>query len=832
VNTYLTIPSRYLAGRKLRTLLTTLAIVFGVAVVFAMNLLLPTLTGALQASEQGVTGQVDMTVTSAMGGPFRASVLDTIIQTNGVAAADPAFQRSVTLPNSTVPPFDVLGLDPTRVETLRFYQVTEGRFLSANDKLAATFSQHLAQVLGLHVGDTFKLPTPNGLVLLSVVGVVGTQSTDQVLVPLQTAQQLFSAPDQLTAIDVVIIAGADRDAVKQALQSKLGTGFNVGSVASTNAYSQSLQAALVLFNVFGILTLFMGAFLIFNTFRTVVVERRRDIGMLRAVGATRGTIMRLILIESALQGIIGTAIGLVLGYLLGLAMTSGLQSLLDNYMRTRLGAVILSPGAIILSAALGIGMTVLAGLLPAISAGRVPVLAALRIEQVEPAQRRASIGAIIGAILIVLGIVSVLIGNPNVATLGSVTILVGLVMTTSLLIKPIARALDPVIRWVFAREGQLAEGNLQRNPGRASITVSAVLIALAVIVALFAVLSSVENAYTSKLNASTGADILLLPPNLGVWNSDVGVGQDFEQKLAQIPGVGNWTGLVFAPAQVSGTTIQVMGFDPATYPKVSGLTFDQGDDTAYAKLATGRAAIINGIMASAVKAKIGDDISVQTPQGIKSYHIVAIGSDYLGAKIDSLYTSKQNLATDFAVTDDIMVMANLKPGADPTAVRAGVQNLLQGYPQLTLNWGADWRKTAADLLGQTFLVLYIALAALIIPSMLGLINTLAINVLERTREIGVLRAIGATRSQIRRMVVAESLLLGVAGAALGLLAGLALGYALTGVISAGFYKVTFSFPWGGIILAVAVALIMSLLASALPARQAARVKIVQALQYE
>lgn len=832
MNTYLTIPMRYLAGRKLRTFLTTLAITFGVAVVFAMNLLLPTLMGALEASELGVTGQVDMTVTSSTGAPFDAAVLDRVGATDGVAAAAPAFQRSVTLPNSTLPPFDVLGLDPTRAETVRFYQVVQGRFLSGDDSRSAVVTQNLAQAIGLKVGDKLEIPTPQGLVGLTVEGIVGGLGTDQMLVPLKTAQELFGAAGQLSAIDVVIVAGADRDSVKQALAAKLGNGFSVGSLAAGNAFSQSLQAALILFNAFGLLTLFMGAFLIFNTFRTVVVERRRDIGMLRSVGATRGTIVRMILVESALQGLIGTVIGLVLGYLLGAAATSGLQSLLDKYMRARLGETNVSVGAIALAATLGIGTTVLAGLLPAISAGKVPVLAALRAQPVEVAQRRANIGAITGAVLIVLGIVGVIVGNSSIALLGSVLILTGLVMTTTLLLKPIASALNPLLKWIFAREGQLAEGNLQRNPSRASITVSALMIALAIIVALFAALSSVQNAYDTKLAESTGADILLLPPNLGVWTSDVGVGQDFEQKFAQIEGVGDWAGMVYAPAKVGDTTIQVMGFDPVVYPKVSGLSFDEGDASAYEELGKGRNAVINGFMSNAIKAKVGDDIAVQTANGVQSYHVVAIGGDYLGAKLDSFYTSKQNVAADFNSTDDIMVMANLKQGADAARVKARIEDLLKEYPQLTLNWGADWRKQSLDLLGQTFVILYITLAALAIPSMLGLINTLAINVLERTREIGVLRAIGATRTQVRRMVVAESLLLGITGAALGMLAGLALGYALTSVITSTVYKVTFSFPLGGMILAAAVSIIMALVASALPARQAAGVKIVQALQYE
>jgi putative ABC transport system permease protein len=826
-------PLRYLAGRKLRTFLTTLAVVFGVAVVFAVNMLLPTLSGALSAGALGAAGQVDMTVTSVTGGPFDASVLDRISATDGVAAVAPGFQRTVTLPNSAVPPFDVMGLDPARAETVRIYQVASGRFLSTDDNLAAVLSQHLAQVLGLHAGDTFQLPTPQGLTDLNVVGVFNSLAEDQVLVPLKTAQDLYSAPGQVTAIDVVTTAGADRDTVEQALQTKLGEGYNVGAAAgAAGVYAQSLELGLVLFNIFGILTLFMGAFLIFNTFRTVVVERRRDIGMLRAVGATRGTIVRLILVESALQGIIGTGIGLVLGYLIGLGMSSALQSLVGQFMRLRFGSVIVPVQAVVLSIVLGVGMTVLAGLLPAISAGRVSVLAAIREERAEPVRRRASIGAMIGFGLIVLGIVALLIGNTTAGMLGAVLVLTGLVMAASLLVNPIARVLDPVIRGMFSSEGQLAEGNLRRNPGRASVTVSALMIALAVSVALISVFSSVQYAYVSSLNKSAGADILLLPPNLGLWTGDVGVGQEFEQQFAAVPGVGDWIGLAYAPTQAQGQSIQVMGFDPAVYPRISGLSWDHGDDSAYKALEAPRTAVVNGTLATALKLNVGDEIPLQTPTGVQSYRIVAIGSDYLGKKGNSLYMAKQNLAADFGVKDDVMLMANVKPGADAATVRASVEDLLHGYPQLTLYWGADWRTTEASLLGQTFTVLYIVVAALMIPSALGLLNTLAINVMERTREIGVLRAIGATRGQVRRMVVAESLLLGLAGTALGLLAGLALGYAITNLIASTFYSTRFTFPveWG--VFAVVVALVMTLLASIVPARQAARVKIVQALQYE
>lgn len=206
-----------------------------------------------------------------------------------------------------------------------------------------------------------------------------------------------------------------------------------------------------------------------------------------------------------------------------------MQSMLDQFMRVRFGSIVVPIEAVMLSAVLGIGMTVLAGLLPAISAGRVPVRAALREEQVVQVQKRTAIDTLIGAGLVVLGIASLFLGNTGLATLGSVLILAGLVVMTHLLLSPIARTLEPITRRLFAGEGMLAEGNLQHNPGRAAITVSALLIALLVIVALASMFSSIQDTFISSLNRSSGADVLLLPPNLALWSSNVGVGQEFEQ---------------------------------------------------------------------------------------------------------------------------------------------------------------------------------------------------------------------------------------------------------------------------------------------------------------
>ena len=261
--------------------------------------------------------------------------------------------------------------------------------------------------------------------------------------------------------------------------------------------------------------------------------------------------------------------------------------------------------------------------------------------------------------------------------------------------------------------------------------------------------------------------------------------------------MGPITGLRYAGAQANGVTVQIMAIDPPAYQRLSGLTFDSSEGDPYAALAAGRATIATPIFASAHHVRVGDNVTSRRPRGRAAYRLVGIGADYLTAKINTLYISQQNLATDFHKTEDVLFLANLAPNADRAAVRSSVEALLRDYPQFALYWSADWRASQRVIFDQVFIGLYAVLLVLIIPSLLGLINTLAINVLERTREIGVLRAIGATRRQVRQLVLAEALLLGAVGAVLGMVAGIALGYALTLLAASALTgQLQFAFPWG------------------------------------
>ncbi len=833
---FFTLPLRYLLGRRLRTTLTTLAVVFGVAVIFGVNVLLPTMFATLQGSIQGAAGQADLTISSAIGESFSSAAVDTVKGVAGVAAVSPSLHRQAnTLPGATTlsTPLEMVGLDPQQALNVKPYPVSEGRFLQAGDTRAVVLDPTLANILKLKVGDTLQLPTPQGLTALTVVGLFGRTGGGEAFIPLATMQQLFNLPDRITTIDLVLGAGATADSVKATLQDKLGSQYVVGGAGSGTGAFASIQIALVALNFFGVMALFMGGFLIFNTFRTIVVERRHDIGMLRAVGATRRTIIGLILAESLWQGIIGTAVGLLLGYGFAVGIVGLVGSITEQYLKVRLGTLIVTPGTLALAVGLGVGVTLLAGLFPAWGASRVPVLAALRPAPPAPTGQRVSRGTLIGLGLLVLAAVGLISGTQAGAALGAILALVALIMLAPAFVHPLARWGEVVLRPFFASEGAMAAGNLARQPGRAAVTASALMIALAIIVALSGILTSIEATFLTYLDNSYGADILILPPAIALWNSEVGVGPEFEPKLAAIPGIGAAASLRYAGAQVNGVTVQLLGIDPDKYPQVAGLTFDQGEAGAYAALRDGRAAIANPIYAGAHQLKIGDMLHVQTPDGAQDYRLVAIGTDYLAAKVNSIYISQHNLATDFHRNEDVLVMANLAPGANRDTVKASVDQLLQSYPQFSMTWGADWRADARKTFEQIYLALYAILAVFAIPALLGMINTLAINILERTREIGVLRAIGTTRRQVQRLVLAESVLLGAAGAGLGMLAGLALGYGFTTLTAGGFGNtIAYTFPLAGLIAAIATALILGVLASWVPARQAARLRIVQALQYE
>jgi putative ABC transport system permease protein len=847
----LTLALRYLRGRALRTVLTTLAIVFGVLVVFGMNTLMPAFMRAYQANVMAASGQVDAVISLRTADAFDAAVAGRVAAVDGVSAVSGLLDRTVNVPADyfdgdpatadRISALNVLGIDVEAARALHVFTVTSGRFLESADRAAVTLSENAAQILGLGVGDTLKLPTTQGEASLTVVGILpdrGVPGNEVLLVTLAQAQAMFDAEGKINTVEANFDTAdaARRTEIERAIIATLGEGYHLGALSSNSELLTGLALGQAIFTMLGLLALLMGAFIIFNTFRTIVAERRRDIGMLRSLGASRRAIIGIVLSEGLIQGVIGSALGLVLGYLLGLGMVAFMSPIAEQYLNIRVGNPEVSPLLLIGSLSLGVGVTLLAGLIPAISASRITPLEALRPAVGEVAFRRmAGAGFWTGALLLGLSVAALFTQNTTLVILGSLLFVVGLILAAPALISPIANLLSAAAAGVFARGGtaQLAQGNLARQPTRAAITASTTLIALAILVMAASTISSLSLGFERVLRRSLGSDFVFVPPSVAVWGTNVGAGRGLAEDLRDVEGVEVVTGLRYAPSEAGGTAIAVLGIDPVTYPQVSGLTFVSGEEaTAYGALSAGREVIINGILRTTIQADLGDEITLLTPTGPQTYHIAGVAGDYLNAKIPTAYISQANIGADFDQNEDVLLQANLAAGADAQAVETAFRAILADYPQFRLIEGQTYIEESLAVFNAAFAGM-IALAILLsVPSLIAMINTLAIGVIERTREIGMLRAVGATRPQVRTVIVAEAVILAAIGTAFGLLSGLYLGYMMVKALAAVAYPIDYIFPAAGVLIAVASGLLFGALAAIIPARQAARLEVVRALRYE
>jgi len=429
---------------------------------------------------------------------------------------------------------------------------------------------------------------------------------------------------------------------------------------------------------------------------------------------------------------------------------------------------------------------------------------------------------------------------------GGFLFLIGLVLVAPALVRPIANFFGAVLALIFAREGtgELAQGNLTRQPSRSAITASATMLGLAIVVGAGGMMYSMTGTVMDLFSRSLGSDFLLLPPSVAVWKGDVGASAALKAKIAAVPGVGAVSSLRYAQSSLRSvalktgtgeTTIIVLGIDPVEYPKISGMDFQKGNaQEAFRALAADeRNVIVNGVLAASAGLKVGDVIPLATPTGIQDYRIVAIGGEVLSMKINTAYISHANMKSDFHKSEDIFYQVNLAPGADPAAVQQRLEQIVEDYPQFRLVAGREYTAEFAKQYDAIFAGFYVLLGVLAFPSLIAILNTLAIGVIERTREIGMLRAIGATRSQVWKTIVAEALLLASLGTAFGILAGLYLSYVFVeGLSATGIFKMTYTFPLAGVLAATAVGLIFGVLAALVPARQASSMEVIKALRYE
>mgnify|MGYP000277143724 CR=1 FL=1 len=454
MNLYLTLAFRYLGGRKLRTALTTLAIVFGVMVIFGMNTFMPTFIKTFQTQAMAAAAQVDLTITQKTGEAFDPDVLEKIRAVDGIEVATGALERLINLPADyldkdpqtpdRITAVMLKGIIPQEARQMIAYNIVEGRFLEDGDTSAAVITRSLAREFGVEVGDTLTLPTAIGLSDLTIVGILPEQilpGNEVVLVPLAEAQRLTNMADKINVVDANLdsMEEARRNEIQQNVLAAIGDTYKIGALEAGSEILTNIRNAQSIFNLMGFLALVMGGFIIFNTFRTIIAERRRDIGMLRALGANRSTIRWLILTEGLLQGIIGTALGLVFGYLFG-AFALGLTTpLWQQYLNMNVSNPEISPALVLTSIVLGVGITILSGLIPAQSATRITPLEALRPSMGTVTFKRvAGISFWAGVVLLTVAVGILFTGSISLISLGAMLFVGAIILMAPALVNPIA----------------------------------------------------------------------------------------------------------------------------------------------------------------------------------------------------------------------------------------------------------------------------------------------------------------------------------------------------------------------------------------------------------
>jgi len=833
--------------------MTILSIMIGVMMMFGLNGIAPAFKEIFVSSTQSVAlSNVDLFVTRRDGGFFSQKYEANVRSVAGVASTASMVTKNVTVPTDhfetsderPVNTIQVYGIDTANTDDSFNVVTAGGRLLAAGRLLGpgdtgqvVLISRLFADGLGIGVGDPIRLPGAGGWTNFEVIGLLDDPGimlgTQVVFMPIPAAQDLLNTPNRVNSIMGRYTEGADAETVTANIAGMFGRGYELEPLEGGNdIWAALMEFSNVIFTMFGLLALAMAGLIMFNTFRTSVVERKRDIGMLRAVGARRKIVMQTILIEGLILAVSGTFVGILLGFGFGYGAHAGLSSIFQDLLGRPLGKPEFTLSAYAISIAFGMGIPLASVLFPARGASEITPLEAMRPATVsqEAALKRSRL--IVGFVSLVLGIGGLLSGEFSLMAPGSILFLLALGLLGPMLISPITRTFSRILNLIFGQEGGIAAGNIARQPRRAAITASSLMISLAILIGLGGMLASTYGGALRFLDSSFHADYIMMS-SLVVTNDTMGAGPDLAETVKRVPGVEELTTLrQIDVTDEAGVGFRLIGIDPSNYARISGLTFVEGDETGYAEMQSGQAVIVNGRYASQFGTKVGDTLTLDGDHGPVSVQVVGIGLDYINLKLPTVYMEQTALTREYGVRNDVFLMINREAGADLEQLEEDLQAATKNYPGFGIISREALRESQEQLAQGGTIGMNIMLSLLAAPALIGLANALGINVIERTREIGMLRAVGAKRRQIRRMVIAESLLLCLMGIGLGAISGIMLSFVMTGVLEFAGMHIPYNFPGVAMIVAVSTALIFGILAALIPARRASDLEIVSALAYE
>lgn len=857
---------RNMAARRARTALTGLGIALGVAVVLAVNVTNASLLASFNAVFDEAGGQADLTVIDrARGGRgFDSALAARVAQMPGVVAAAPAVQ-AITLPADDLSGWQalngvagtlaagnqllLLGVDPRDDTAVRDFTLVAGRLLDPGERrYSAVLVDEYAADHGYQVGDRFSIlhPAGQGVIQLMIVGLVDRSGSGLInggavaFLPLPVAQELFDRQGRLDRIDVVADATiADAQDELAALRDRMAAALgNDVRVIYPGTRGEELAKRMTSYrlglDLFSTVAMFVGGFLIYNTFAMSIAERTRDMGLLRAVGMTRRQILLLVLTEAGLLSIVGSALGLGLG----LGMARGMSATVSVVAGSAVTPLSIPPAAFARSLVVGLGVTLVASLWPALRAAGISPLQALKARAQTDAGKWRRFGWRFGPGMLAVGW---LLFNdvplrrevawPIVNT-ASIVFLLGAAFAVSLADRPLTRLFRPLAARMFGHEGHLGVANVARAQSRTIVTVATLMIGIGMNIGIVSLGDSFRFELSRWTEAATGGDLIIRSPTR--------IKRQATQQLATIEGVGVLTAERDVEVWTTGAAIEdeilFVAIQPRTRQQTSHFIFEsmweEASERSFARLDQGDAVFISTTMADRYRLKVGEHISLDTPRGVRTFQVAGIVVDFTGNGL-MVYGDWEDLRRYFGVDDADRVILGLAPGYTTPDVRGRIEAQLGARLNLTVEVVEDLMRSTLKIVDQSF-VMFDTLALIVVSvSAMGVVNTMAISVIERQREISMLRGVGFTRRQVRRMILSEAATLGVMGGALGLVLGLFLARMYIKVVQhlAG-YELAYKISISALVSGLLIALIISQAAALFPAMRAARRPIVAALKEE
>ncbi|MFI9806249.1 ABC transporter permease [Streptomyces sp. NPDC052301] len=836
---------RNVLAHKARLLMTVLAVMLGVAFVSGTLVFTNTISDAYQKSSAKGFDRVDVAVQPK----YQDSEGDKVGRTADLTQA--MLDRAGHVPGAASATGVVSGFTAVADQDGKLvggdWQSAGGNYWGTEDARYPLVSGHAphgrgevlldsrtAKRAGYQVGDTVRLSV-NGPVLTPKLAGVFTTDDGNVsaggslaLFDTPTAQALFGKKGTYDEIDVKATAGTSQSALKSALDRALPAHLVETTTGKKLADDQAKQIADSMSGlkqallVFAGIALFVGTFIIANTFTMLVAQRTRELALLRAVGASRRQVTRSVLIEAFAVGAVAGVTGLAAGIGIG----AGLRSLLGSFgASVPDGPLVISPGTVVAALAVGVLITMLAAWLPGRRAAKIPPVAAMSSVHAKATTKSLVVRNTLGALFAAAGVATVLAATSMDADaaqgpmgLGAVLLIIGVFILTPLLSRPLIAAAAPVLR-AFGVSGKLARQNSVRNPRRTAATASALMIGLTLITGMTVMAGSLQTAIDKMASSAIRADYVVSMANRGPLSPDVA------EKVAAADGVTASSPLRNGESRINGGTEFLTGVDGSSIGKLTDLKVDDG-----AFEVGGDRVVVDKDRAKEYGWTPGSRFTAHFEDG-KAQRLTVAGIYEGNDMINGIMLDNKVLTPHLKDPADMQVMVKTADGASGTA-KDSLTKALGRNPAIKIQDKQDISNDIAKMFTTMLNMLYGLLGMAVIVAVLGVINTLAMSVFERSQEIGMLRAIGLERKAVKRMVRLESLVISLFGGVLGIGLGVFFGWAAGQLLGTKMPTYELVLPWGRMAVFLLLAGTVGVLAALWPARRAARLNMLAAIKAE